>query len=625
MLSPMSTRDGVQALWRRPRSGISVQHGRVTAALATTALVMATLFASGALDATLAAAQPPGVPTYPTYWSGAFTADPAGQLDRISCASSSLCVAVDDAGNVVWSTNPDDGEGVWKVTPVAGEERATSGGISCSTEPVCVAVGAGQMLVSGDPTGGSAAWRVEALDAGHTLTGVSCVTSSLCVAVDERGDLLSSTEPASGAASWKVADIDGEVPLTDISCASASLCVALDANGNVLVSTEPSGGSATWKSAHVGGDAQHISCISTPLCVATGSNEAISSSDPTGGAGAWQTASVPEVGGGIACGTPSLCVAFSGPTNAGITASADPAAGAPSWMTSEGVGARKLSALSCASSSLCVAAEGGLVLLGTATNELSALLVGSGRGRVQSSPIACPWSTCAHAPPGIVEPLPITSLVCEDIIFASPAPLCQFAFPPGEQISLTATPAAGDVFAGWSGDCTGLGACSLAMNTSHAVTATFALKTKAPPGVPAEPPHALRKPTIYSLRETHRAFLPASFSTAIVGRAAGHRSRGTTFSLRLDQSATVEIRIVAVTRGRVGRACKPEGRGHRTRCIRTRTIAVLARAGHEGANSIAFSGCLRGKALTAGDYEAMFTATNAAGKSASRRLDFRVL
>jgi hypothetical protein len=125
-------------------------------------LVSAVLLAAGVAGAPArASAQVASIPTYPTYWSGIFQADPDGGLGGISCPTSSLCVAYDGAGNVVWSTNPGGGEGVWQVTSVAGDERATSGGISCSAAPVCVAVGSSQMLVSGDPTGGSEAWKVE--------------------------------------------------------------------------------------------------------------------------------------------------------------------------------------------------------------------------------------------------------------------------------------------------------------------------------------------------------------------------------------------------------------------------------------------------------------------------------
>jgi len=46
----------------------------------------------------------------------------------------------------------------------------------------------------------------------------------------------------------------------------------------------------------------------------------------------------------------------------------------------------------------------------------------------------------------------------------------------GVVVSLTATPAASSLFTGWSGACTGAGACSVTMDAAKSVTATFTLK-----------------------------------------------------------------------------------------------------------------------------------------------------
>jgi len=51
---------------------------------------------------------------------------------------------------------------------------------------------------------------------------------------------------------------------------------------------------------------------------------------------------------------------------------------------------------------------------------------------------------------------------------------CAADFPTGTAVTLTATAAAGSVFSGWSGACTGTGTCQVAMDAAAAVTAGFA-------------------------------------------------------------------------------------------------------------------------------------------------------
>jgi hypothetical protein len=50
---------------------------------------------------------------------------------------------------------------------------------------------------------------------------------------------------------------------------------------------------------------------------------------------------------------------------------------------------------------------------------------------------------------------------------------CSASFTSGTTVVLTATPDAGSVFTGWSGDCTGTGTCTLTMSADRNVTATF--------------------------------------------------------------------------------------------------------------------------------------------------------
>jgi lysyl endopeptidase len=55
---------------------------------------------------------------------------------------------------------------------------------------------------------------------------------------------------------------------------------------------------------------------------------------------------------------------------------------------------------------------------------------------------------------------------------------CSAPFARGTSVTLTATPAAGSTFAGWSGACSGAGtSCSFVMNAASSVTATFSIVT----------------------------------------------------------------------------------------------------------------------------------------------------
>jgi uncharacterized delta-60 repeat protein len=53
------------------------------------------------------------------------------------------------------------------------------------------------------------------------------------------------------------------------------------------------------------------------------------------------------------------------------------------------------------------------------------------------------------------------------------AAACSHAYVHGTSVTLTAAASATSKFAGWSGDCSGTGACTLTMNANHSVTATF--------------------------------------------------------------------------------------------------------------------------------------------------------
>ena len=50
---------------------------------------------------------------------------------------------------------------------------------------------------------------------------------------------------------------------------------------------------------------------------------------------------------------------------------------------------------------------------------------------------------------------------------------CDEGYAAGTPVTLTATPATGATFAGWSGACAGTGHCTVTLNQSTSVTASF--------------------------------------------------------------------------------------------------------------------------------------------------------
>ncbi len=145
-------------------------------------------------------------------------------------------------------------------------------------------------------------------------------------------------------------------------------------------------------------------------------------------------------------------------------------------------------------------------------------------------------------------------------------------------------------------------------------------------GAPPPPP---KRAKLTALTLTNSTFVAGKTSTPLTGTAAAkHHNTGTTFSFRLDRAATVKIAIQRRARGRrVNGSCKTPTHKlrHKPRCTRTIKIATLSRTGHAGANKVAFSGRIRGKALKPGNYRAVFTATNGAGPSSPKTIAFTIV
>jgi len=173
----------------------------------------------------------------PLVWAAPIGIDSHG-LDGLACPSISLCVAVDNDGRVLSSTDPSGGAKGWQSDDVDANNSFTA--LSCPSASVCVAVdGVGNAAATGDPAGPASAWTVARVDSSITepspygggpglLRGVSCPSVSFCVAVDSVGNTVYSGDPTGGAAAWGIAHIDNN---SDYGCVGGGLTCQAAADG----------------------------------------------------------------------------------------------------------------------------------------------------------------------------------------------------------------------------------------------------------------------------------------------------------------------------------------------------------------------------------------------------------
>lgn len=257
------------------------------------------------------------------------------------------------------------------------------------------------------------------------LSGVSCPTESLCVAVGGRqGTLAFSQKPTGGAESWRwtrleypvgpgetctAGDPDCEAPsgaLQAVSCASEGLCALVTYDGWIFVSTNPAAGSGAWTGSNVNGKGQQgathlisISCPSPSFCAAVSggsyspnAGKVLTSTDPT--AGDWQVA---DLGAqldlrSISCGTPSFCIAAG--RGGRLFTSTDPGGGASAWRPAPNPGgAGDLEGASCVSTVLCAVGNmTGNILTSTDPADAAAATWNATKagGSVQITGVSCP-------------------------------------------------------------------------------------------------------------------------------------------------------------------------------------------------------------------------------------------
>jgi hypothetical protein len=304
-------------------------------------------------------------------WSLPVPTDPDTNraMAAVSCPSTSLCVGLEDLERIVTTKNPTAATPTWSASVVdpliVGPAPDQLDAISCPTTSLCVAVTSGGLaLISTNPGAETPTWTISPAPIDPlALNSVSCPSASLCVAVDTEGGVSITTDPTSATPTWTAtAAVDGANELTSISCQSTALCVAVDSAGNAVTSTNPTAGTPTWTVTQAAGHQLNaVSCPSAALCVAVGDGGGLTvSTNPS--ASIWvQKGNLPTSGnhaGAISCPTATLCEVLESTGVGGATRSTTPGGSSTSWSAATQIdGTNAFTAVACPAETLCVAAD----------------------------------------------------------------------------------------------------------------------------------------------------------------------------------------------------------------------------------------------------------------------------
>ena len=155
--------------------------------------------------------------TTETDWSAPISVDSPNTLESVSCASSSLCVAVDDVGNEVTF----NGSTFSSPNPI---DEAVLNSVSCPTTNFCVAADDQGATI----TFNGSSWNGPVPIDSSPILSVSCSSPDFCAAVDQDGNALTYN-----GSNWSSPESVAEVPLQSVSCTNSSFCVAADTFGSV--------------------------------------------------------------------------------------------------------------------------------------------------------------------------------------------------------------------------------------------------------------------------------------------------------------------------------------------------------------------------------------------------------
>lgn len=220
-------------------------------------------------------------------------------LNGVSCPSAKFCIAVgtgyqpgpspDSSGNfpiierwngATWSQA--------EHVPINGDKNELRG-VSCVSSSFCVAVGVHRTEIGGEPDGLVESWNGETWSLAPSvpvgeptqrdLNGVSCVSSTFCVAVGVTDFGSRALVESWNGTEWAIVPGpnrgSAENALNGVSCVSSENCVAVGSGEGALVEYFNGSTWSIYETAHPeGSKLTAISCVSAGSCAAVGTKGA---------------------------------------------------------------------------------------------------------------------------------------------------------------------------------------------------------------------------------------------------------------------------------------------------------------------------------------------------------------
>ena len=241
--------------------------GAIALALVVAVVVLVGLLRSGSHPAAANSTTTSTVKLVGTWQAPTLIAPPdsdgVGQELTTSCTSSSFCVAA-----VVYSGSVLRYNGATWTKPklVEADQYTIINGVSCTSSTFCMAVDGSSNALSFNGTSWTRPVSVDTDVGAGGMNAVSCTSPTFCMAVDDGGVAL-----AYNGSTWHPRSVDFGTKLDEVSCANPAFCVALDKDGAALLFenglwSTPRDVLGTTKF-----NANALSCPTANFCVAVGS------------------------------------------------------------------------------------------------------------------------------------------------------------------------------------------------------------------------------------------------------------------------------------------------------------------------------------------------------------------